>query len=148
MPAAIDSKRVAELTQREEARLEKESPKSYEMFKRASKSLVNGVSSTYQARDPYPIYFTHGKGSKIYSVDGKEISDFHNGFGCMVQGHAHPAIVEAIQKRCELGTQFALPTEDSIIVAETLAKNFKLPTWRFVNSGSEATMDAIRIARA
>ncbi len=99
-------------------------------------------------RDPYPIYFTHGKGSKIYSVDGQEISDFHNGFGCMVQGHAHPAIVEAIKKRCELGTQFALPTEDSIIVAEHLAKNFRLPKWRFVNSGSEATMDAIRIARA
>ena len=66
----------------------------------------------------------------------------------MVQGHAHPAIVEAIKKRCELGTQFALPTEDSIIVAEHLAKNFRLPKWRFVNSGSEATMDAIRIARA
>ena len=147
-PVTIDSKRVAELAEREEKRLEDETPKSYEMFKRASKSLVNGVSSTYQMRDPYPIYFTHGKGSKIYSVDGREISDFHNGFGCMVQGHAHPAIVETIKKRCELGTQFALPTEDSFIVAEHLAKNFRLPKWRFVNSGSEATMDAIRIARA
>jgi glutamate-1-semialdehyde 2,1-aminomutase len=146
--AKIEDQRVAELAEREEKRLEAESPKSYEMFKRASKSLVNGVSSTYQVRDPYPIYFTHGKGSKIYTVDGKEISDFHNGFGCMVQGHAHPAIVETIKKRCELGTQFALPTEDSFIVAEHLAENFHLPKWRFVNSGSEATMDAIRIARA
>lgn len=146
--ASIESKRVAELTEREEKRLQAESPKSYEMFKRASQSLVNGVSSTYQARDPYPIYFTHGKGSKIYTVDGKELSDFHNGFGCMVQGHAHPAIVETIKKRTELGTQFALPTEDAFIVAEHLAKNFRLPKWRFVNSGSEATMDAIRIARA
>jgi len=65
-PVTIDSRRVAELAEREEKRLERETPKSYEMFKRASKSLVNGVSSTYQARDPYPIYFTHGKGSKIY----------------------------------------------------------------------------------
>jgi len=147
-PVTIDSKRVAELTEREEKRLEKETPRSYEMFKRASKSLVSGVSSSYQARDPYPIYFSHGKGSKIYSVDGREISDFHNGFGCMVQGHAHPAIVETIKKRSELGTQFSLPTEDSIVVAEHLAGNFRLPKWRFVNSGSEATMDAIRIARA
>ena len=147
-PVVIDRQRIAEMADREEQRLEKETPKSYELFLRASKSLVNGVSSTYQMRDPYPIYFSHGKGSKIYSVDGKELSDFHNGFGCMVQGHAHPAIIEAIKKRCELGTQFALPTEDSIIVAETLAKNFRLPKWRFVNSGSEATMDAIRIARA
>jgi glutamate-1-semialdehyde 2,1-aminomutase len=146
--AKIENKLVAELAEREEKRLQAESPKSYEMFKRASQSLVNGVSSTYQARDPYPIYFSHGKGSKIYTVDGRELSDFHNGFGCMVQGHAHPAIVETIKKRCELGTQFALPTEDSYIVAEHLAKNFRLPKWRFVNSGSEATMDAIRIARA
>ncbi len=144
----IDRSRIAELMEREEKHLEEATPKSYELFKRAVKTLVNGVSSTYQKRDPYPIYFTHGKGSKIYSVDGQEFSDFHNGFGCMVQGHAHPAIVEAIKKRCELGTQFALPTEDSVIVAEHLARNFRLPKWRFVNSGSEATMDAIRIARA
>jgi glutamate-1-semialdehyde 2,1-aminomutase len=144
----VERKRIAELMEREEKRLEDATPKSYELFKRASKSLVNGVSSTYQMRDPYPIYFTHGKGSKIYSVDGLELSVFLNGFGCMVHGHAHPAIVETIRKRCELGTQFALPTEDSVIVAEHLAKNFRLPKWRFVNSGSEATMDAIRIARA
>jgi glutamate-1-semialdehyde 2,1-aminomutase len=146
--ARVDRRRIAELMEREEKRLEEATPKSFELFKRASKTLVNGVSSTYQARDPYPIYFTHGRGSKIYSIDGQELSDFHNGFGCMVQGHAHPAIVEAIKKRCELGTQFALPTEDSVIVAEHLARNFRLPKWRFVNSGSEATMDAIRIARA
>ena len=144
----IDRKRIAELREQEEKRLEQEMPKSYELFQRARKSMPMGVASTYQARDPYPVYFTHGKGSKIYSVDGREISDFHNGFGCMVQGHAHPVIVEAVKKRIELGSQFALPTEDSIVVAEQLAKNFKLPKWRFVNSGSEATMDAIRVARA
>jgi glutamate-1-semialdehyde 2,1-aminomutase len=146
--AKVERTRIAELMEREEKRLEEATPRSYELYKRAAQHLPMGVSSSYQARDPYPVYFSHGKGSKIYSVDGQELSDFHNGFGCMVQGHAHPEIVEAIRKRCELGTQFALPTEDSIIVAETLAQNFKLPKWRFVNSGSEATMDAIRIARA
>ncbi len=148
MPKVIDRKRIAELRDREEKRLQRETPKSYELYRRASDSLVKGVSSNYQVRDPYPIYFTHGKGSKIYSVDGKEMSDFHNAFGCMIQGHAHPAIVEAVRKRVELGTQFGVPTEDPVIVAEHLARNFKLPRWRFVNSGSEATMDAIRIARA
>ena len=144
----IDPKRIEELSEREEKRLEEATPKSYELFVRGSKVMPMGVASTYQARDPYPVYYSHGKGSKIYSIDGQEISDFHNGFGCMVQGHAHPAIVEAVKKRVELGTQFALPTEDSIIMAEHLARNFKLPKWRFVNSGSEATMDAIRVARA
>jgi glutamate-1-semialdehyde 2,1-aminomutase len=74
--------------------------------------------------------------------------DFHNGFGSMVMGHAHPAIVKAVSERVRLGTHFAAPTEDSIVVAEELARRFRLPKWRFTNSGSEATMDAIRVARA
>ena len=141
-------KLIAELMEKEEKRLEKETPKSYELYQRAIKHMPMGVASTYHARDPYPIYFTHGKGPHIWSVEGREIVDFHNGYGCMVQGHAHPLIVEAIQKRAPLGTQFGLPTEDAIIMAEHLAGAFKLPQWRFVNSGSEATMDAIRVARA
>ena len=144
----VDRKLVAELMDKEEKLLEKNTPKSYELYQRAVKHMPMGVASTYQARDPYPIYFTQGKGPHIWTVEGKEIIDFHNGFGCMVQGHAHPAIVEAIQKRAPLGTQFALPTEDSIIMAEHLADAFTLPKWRFVNSGSEATMDAIRVARS
>jgi glutamate-1-semialdehyde 2,1-aminomutase len=143
----IDRKLIAELTEREEKYLEKSTPKSFEMYERAIKHLPMGVASTYHARDPYPVYYTHGKGSHVWTVDGQEIADFHNGYGCMVQGHAHPAIVEAIQKRAPLGTQFGLPTEDAIVMAEHLAGAFKLPQWRFVNSCSEATMDAIRVAR-
>ncbi|HEY5388128.1 MAG TPA: aspartate aminotransferase family protein [Thermoleophilia bacterium] len=143
----IDRALIADLTAREEKRLEDQSPKSYAMFQRAIKHMPMGVASTYHARDPYPVYYTHGKGPHIWTVDGQEIADFHNGYGCMVQGHAHPLIVEAIQKRAPLGTQFGLPTEDAIIMAEHLAGAFKLPQWRFVNSGSEATMDAIRVAR-
>jgi glutamate-1-semialdehyde 2,1-aminomutase len=66
----------------------------------------------------------------------------------MPQGHAHPAITRAVRERLELGTHFAAPTEDAVYVAEELEKRFGLTRWRFVNSGSEATMDAIRIARA
>jgi glutamate-1-semialdehyde 2,1-aminomutase len=143
----IDRRRIAELTEREERRLEESTPKSFGLYKRAVKHMPMGVASSYQAREPYPVYFTHGKGPHVWTVDGQEIVDFHNGYGCMVQGHAHPLIVEAIQDRAPLGTQFGLPTEDSIIMAEHLAEAFKLPQWRFVNSGSEATMDAIRVAR-
>jgi glutamate-1-semialdehyde 2,1-aminomutase len=74
--------------------------------------------------------------------------DFHNGFGSMVQGHAHPAILRSIGERASLGTHFAAATEDAVVVAEELARRFGLEQWRFVNSGSEATMDAIRLARA
>jgi len=148
MSEIVDRKLINELMEREEKQLQEKTPKSAKMYERAVASLVSGVSSSYQVRDPYPLYFTHAKGSRIWDVDGREISDFHNAFGCMVQGHANPAIVEAVTKRMKDGSQFSLPTEDSIVVAEHLAKNFKLPLWRFPNSGSEATMDAIRIARA
>jgi len=74
--------------------------------------------------------------------------DFHNGFGSMVQGHAHPAIGRAVIARYELGTHFAAPTEDAVVVGEELARRFGLERWRYTNSGSESTMDAIRIARA
>jgi glutamate-1-semialdehyde 2,1-aminomutase len=148
MAVIVDRELIRELRAREEKRLQEQTPNSAKLYERARESLIKGVASSYQMRDPYPIYFTHGKGSRVWDVDGREVSDFHNAFGCMVQGHAHPAIVEAVQKRMELGSQFALPAEDSIIVAEHLKKNFKQPRWRFLNSGSEATMDAIRIARA
>ena len=80
-------------------------------------------------------------------MDGTKRIDFHNGFGSMVQGHAHPAITAAVEERIRLGTHFAVPTEDAIAVGEELTRRFGLSQWRFTNSGSEATMDAIRIAR-
>ena len=84
----------------------------------------------------------------MWDVDGNEMWDFHNGFGSMVQGHAHPAIGSALAERYAEGTHFAAPTEDAIVVGEELARRWDLPKWRYTNSGSESTMDAIRIARA
>ncbi|WP_239393911.1 aspartate aminotransferase family protein, partial [Frankia sp. CiP3] len=146
-PAGI-AERAAALTRQEERRLAERTPGSRAMHDRALRSMTGGVPSSYQARDPWPIYLTHGRGSLVWDVDGTEYSDFHNGFGSMVQGHAHPAIVRAVRERIGLGSHFAMPTEDSVIVSEELVRRFGLPQWRYVNSGSEATMDAIRIARA
>jgi len=143
----IDPKRVKELTAREELRLNNSTTASGQMYTRAKKSMVNGVPSSYQQRNPWPIFLTEGHGSRIWDVDGNEYIDFHNGFGSMVQGHAHPAIVDAVQDRVTKGTHFAAPIEDAISVSEELSRRTGLPQWRFVNSGSEATMDAIRIAR-
>jgi glutamate-1-semialdehyde 2,1-aminomutase len=66
----------------------------------------------------------------------------------MVAGHAHPGVVEAVRARVGLGTHFAMPVEDTVVVAELLAERFGLPLWRFKTSGSEATMDACRVMRA
>jgi glutamate-1-semialdehyde 2,1-aminomutase len=106
------------------------------------------VASSYQLRDPWPIYLEGGEGCKVWDVDGNERFDFHNGFGSMVQGHANPILGEALAQRYPRGTHFAAPTEDAIAVSYELARRFGLPKWRYVNSGSEATMDAIRIARS
>ena len=118
------------------------------MYERARKTLSGGVASSYQVRAPWPIYLERGQGARVWDVDGNELLDFHNGFGSMVQGHAHPAIEKAVAERYRLGTHFAAPTEDGVVVGEELARRWGLPKWRYTNSGSEATMDAIRIARA
>src|SRR5215207_7220847 len=147
-PVPIDRQRIKELTEREERVLNENTYASGEMYERARRSLSGGVASSYQLRDPWPIYLERGSGPQVWDVDGNEYYDFHNGFGSMVQGHANPAIGRAISERYALGTHFAAPTEDAIIVGEELARRWGLPQWRYTNSGSESTMDAIRIARA
>src|SRR3954452_9590159 len=146
-PVQIPRQRLQELIEREESRLNAATRKSQEMYERARVHLSGGVASSYQLRDPWPIYLERGSGPKVWDVDANEMWDFHTGFGSMVQGHAHPAIQKAIVDRYSSGTHFAAPTEDAIVVGDELARRWGLPKWRFTNSGSESTMDAIRIAR-
>src|SRR3712207_5056844 len=94
------------------------------------------------------IWVSHGEGSRIYDADGGEYVDLHGGYGVGAVGHGHPKIVEALARRAPRGTHFAQPTEDSIVVAGELARRFELPLWRFSNSGTEATMDAVHLMRA
>lgn len=123
-------------------------PKSVEMHQQASKSIPGGVPSSWASSRPTPIWVSHGEGSHVWDVDGNKYVDFHSGYGANVVGHANPAVVAAVQQRVTLGTHFAQPTPDVIVVAEALTKRFGLPKWRFCNSGSEATMDAIHLMRA
>ncbi len=146
-PVQIPRERLSELIEREGKALDDATRKSAATYERARVHLSGGVASSYQLRDPWPIYLERGSGPKVWDVDGNEMWDFHNGFGSMVQGHAHPAIGNAIADRYSLGTHFAAPTEDAIVVGDELARRWGLPKWRFTNSGSESTMDAIRIAR-
>ena len=146
--AEIDPARVEELTKQQVALLAERWPRSLEFAKRASQSLAGGVSCAWQALDPYTLYADRGQGSKLWDLDGNEYVDLHCGYGVMIVGHAHPKVVEAVSRRVSLGTHFAVPTEDSVIVAENLQQRFGLPLWRFKNTGSEATVDAVRIMRA
>jgi glutamate-1-semialdehyde 2,1-aminomutase len=123
-------------------------PKSARMAARARDSLAGGVTSSWQITAPQPVWLSHGRGSKVYDVDGNEYVDLHGGYGAALAGHAHPAIVEAVRGQVTRGTHFAQPTEDALVVAGELARRFGLPLWRFANSGTEATMDAVHLMRA
>ena len=144
----MDGQRIRELSAREAERFAERTPASRAMFERAQRTLAGGVSSSFHGREPWPVYLARGDGARVWDVDGNEYVDFHNGFSAMVQGHAHPAVVAAVRERVALGTHFGATTEDAVAVAEELRRRFGLPRWRFTNSGTEANMAAIRLARA
>jgi glutamate-1-semialdehyde 2,1-aminomutase len=141
-------RRADRLKEQEIDRYKERTPKSRALFERAEKSLPLGVASSFQVGDPYPMYLTSGKGSHVTDVDGHSYIDYHNGFGCMVVGHAHPRVRAAIERAAEAGTHFAATTQSGIEFAEELKRRFNLDKVRFTNSGTESTMDAIRLARA
>jgi len=142
------SENAARIAREETAALVARTPGSRALHERASKHLPYGVASTFHANDPYPIYLERGQGAHVWDVDGTEYLDFHGGFGVNVVGHAHPKVVEAIERAARTGTHFATTTPTTVALAEELCRRFHLDTVRFANSGTEATMDAIRIARA
>ena len=144
----IDLELVEELTKHEGAALDEKHARSLSYREEAKRHLPGGVSSSWQTWPPHPIYVDRGEGSKVWDIDGNEYVDYHNGYGVMVMGHAHPKIVEAVRDRVAKGTHFAQPTEDALPVAEHLAERTGLPYWRFGNSGTEATLDVVRIMRA
>ncbi len=145
--STIDRKRIAELTEAEQERYRNRTGTSARTYERAVKSMPNGVPSSFQANDPWPVYIDRGHGSRVWDVDGNEYVDFHNGFGVMCIGHANPTVGEAVKAQVDRGTHFAAPTDGSIAVAEELQRRFGLPQWRFTNSGTESTMDAVHLAR-
>jgi len=141
------SARARELFRSELDALVAATPGSRLLFERARRTLPLGVASSFQASDPYPIYLARGKGAEVWDVDGRSYVDFHNGFGSTAVGHAHPAVVAAIEHAATTGTHFAVTTESAVELAEELCRRFGLERVRFTNSGTEATMDAIRVAR-
>src|SRR5262245_59490915 len=146
--ARIDPSRIAELAERQRAIHRERTAGSGRMYERAATVMPGGVPSSFQRNDPWPVYLKRGEGSRVWDVDGNEYLDFHNGFGVMCVGHANPAIAAAVKAQMDRGTHFAAPTEGSIVVAAELRRRWGLPHWRFTNSGTESTMDAIHLARA
>jgi len=111
--------------------------------------MPGGNSRTTTFFDPYPFYFQRGQGAHIWDADGTERIDFNNNYTSLVVGHAHPDVVKAVQAVAESGLSFPGPTEHEIRLAELLTRRLpSLESVRFTNSGTEATMNAVRLARA
>jgi glutamate-1-semialdehyde 2,1-aminomutase len=125
-----------------------ERTRSKELFEQAKKLMPGGVSSPVRAFQPYPCYIRSGKGSRITDVDGNEYIDYCMAYGPLVLGHAEPSVVGAIQAQAELGTLYGAPIEMEIDYARLINHYYpSMEMMRFVSSGTEATMHAIRLAR-
>ncbi len=125
---------------------------SKELYKKAKNIMPGGVSSpvrAFKSVELTPIFVKKGKGPYIYSVDGKKYIDFILSWGPLILGHSHPEVVKEIIKEVKNGFSFGLSTEKEILLAQKIKKFFPfIEKIRFVNSGTEATMSAIRVARA
>jgi len=122
--------------------------RSEELFERAKKVLPSGVNSPVRAFKPYPFFVKGAKGSRLYSVDGDSYIDYCMAYGPLILGHSFESVLDAAREQLEKGTLYGAPTENEVNFAELISKLFPcMEMLRLVNSGTEATMHAIRLAR-
>ncbi|MHC1625943.1 MAG: glutamate-1-semialdehyde 2,1-aminomutase [Methanoculleaceae archaeon] len=122
--------------------------KSSELFSKARTMMPGGVSSPVRAIDPYPFYTVRAEGSRLYTVDDNEYIDCCMGYGPLILGHAHPAVQDVLRDQIEKGWLYGTPTPPELELASWIIGDHpSIEMVRFVNSGSEATMAAIRLAR-
>ena len=126
--------------------------RSEEWFARAQQSLVEGVNSPSRGAAVYapgPILLERGQGSRVWDIDGDEYIDFMMSFGALIHGHAHPRLVQTVSEAMAEGSHFAAATSAEIEAAERFRRMVpSAEVVRFTNTGSEATMLALRLARA
>lgn len=122
--------------------------KSQALFEEAKRCLVGGVNSPVRAMKPYPFFTARGKGCRIYDIDGRSYIDYCLAYGPLILGHAYPKVVKAVKEQVEKGTVYGTPTEIEVKFAKKIVKHVpSAEVVRFVNTGTEATMAAIRLAR-
>lgn len=146
--APIDHAKVGKLLAAEWERFSAQTPGSAKHHQRALGPLPLGVPSSFQHWDPYPIAIDSAKGAWLTDVDGRKLLDLSMGFGAMLAGHLNPTVIAAVSHALETGTLFVTPSPSATDAAERFQRRFSLDQLRFTNSGTEATMYALRTARA
>src|SRR5437899_5205768 len=125
--------------------------KSEELFARAEEKIPGGVNSpvrAFRSVGGQPLFISRGQGSRLFDVDGNEYIDYVGSWGPLLLGHRHPEILAALERALNIGTSFGAPTEQEIDLADAICDAVpSIEMVRLVNSGTEATMSAIRVAR-
>jgi len=123
--------------------------RSRQLYEEALRVMPGGNSRSTIFFDPYPFYIARGEGARIWDADGVERLDFNGNYTSLILGHANPSVVKAIQEAAGRGISYPGPSEHEVRLAEILTKRIpSMETIRFTNSGTEATMNAVRVARA
>jgi len=145
----LDRARISELHAAELVRFRRDRTRTMAMIARARAHMPNGLPMAWMASDnDQAVYIDHGHGAGFTDLDGFGYLDFNASDMAMFCGHANPAIVAAAQAQVARSTQFLLPTEASVEVAEELARRYPVPQWQFTLSATQANTEAIRLARA
>jgi glutamate-1-semialdehyde 2,1-aminomutase len=122
--------------------------RSKQIFEEARELAPFGVHSNYRFVDPYPLYFSRARASRIWDADGNEYIDFNMGFGALVAGHSHLILVSEISKHIDGGVLYGFEAEDSVELERIVTSRFGYDMVKFSTTGAEATMHAVRLARA
>ncbi len=121
---------------------------SRQLYRRASRAIPGGVNSPVRYYPPYPMFVASAKGARFRTIDGDEFLDYCMAYGALIDGHASPEVIEAVQKTAAKGSIFGQPTVAEVELAETISSLMpSMQMVRLVNSGTEATMHALRLAR-
>jgi len=126
----------------------KRTRKSARAWEAAKRHIPSGVSSNYRLVDPYPLFVRRAKGSRLWDADDNAYVDFNMAFGALVAGHSHPVLAKAMRERVSNGTIFGYESVDAGRLAEHMCKRFHVDRLKFSMSGLDATLFAVRLARA
>ena len=134
--------------EREGAELRRRTRRSEKIFEEARRWMPFGVNSNYRYLDPYPLYFSRGRGARLWDADGNEYLDFNMAFGALGIGHSHPVLVRALSERIRNGSIFGFEGDEVADLAKAICQRFKVDRVKLSSTGLESTMHAVRLARA
>ncbi len=145
----MDHAKIEALATAESERFENERPRSMQATARATRSMPRGVPMSWmdELYDHPPLWVSHGAGSRFWDIDGHEYVDMYVADMSAFCGHGSAPVVRAVSERTAAGNQFLLPSEDALVVAEELARRYRMAKWQFTLSATQANTEIVRVAR-